>query len=359
MSNIYEKVRQRLDMFPQGFPKTQGGVELDILRHLFTPEEGEIMLSLRPVPEPASAVAARLSLDAEDLGMQLYEMSKKGLILRFRSPDGQLFYFLAPWIVGIWEFQLNRLDRGFVALKEKYAEDGMIPERRKYKLSGMRTIPIEQAVSAATEIESYEKVSEIINAHTKFAVADCICRKEKKIMGEGCDKLQEACMSFGPAAEYYIENGLGREISQKEARAIILKAEEDGLVHCSSNQKGQKLFICNCCGCCCGVLQTVNKHHIPAAMAKSNYYATIDQETCTGCENCVDRCQVHAIRVQDATAVIEKEKCIGCGLCVSACPTESISLARKEKDDLSVIFPDQIALAQAIAKEKGKSFPFE
>jgi len=37
MSDIYEKVRQRLDMFPQGFPKTASGVELEILRRLFTP----------------------------------------------------------------------------------------------------------------------------------------------------------------------------------------------------------------------------------------------------------------------------------------------------------------------------------
>jgi Na+-translocating ferredoxin:NAD+ oxidoreductase subunit B len=77
MNDIYEKLRQRLDMFPQGFPRTPGGVELDILRHLFTPEEGEIMLALRPFPEPASVIAARISLDAEELGKQLYEMSRK------------------------------------------------------------------------------------------------------------------------------------------------------------------------------------------------------------------------------------------------------------------------------------------
>ena len=61
MSDIYERVRQRLDMFPQGFPKTPSGVELEILRRLFTPEEGEVMLGLRPIPEPASVVAERLS----------------------------------------------------------------------------------------------------------------------------------------------------------------------------------------------------------------------------------------------------------------------------------------------------------
>jgi ferredoxin len=50
---------------------------------------------------------------------------------------------------------------------------------------------------------------------------------------------------------------------------------------------------------------------------------------------------------------------MGCGLCVSTCPTESISIIHKGKDDLSIIFPDPIALVQAIGREKGKAFPFE
>ncbi len=124
-------------------------------------------------------------------------------------------------------------------------------------------------------------------------------------------------------------------------------------------RRGGKWFICNCCGCCCGVLRAVNQHNIPTAMTKSNYYAKVDPELCTGCESCVDRCQVNAIRVQDGSATIDKARCIGCGLCVSTCPTDSVSLVHKGKDDLSVIFPDPMALVQAIGKEKGKAFPFE
>ena len=39
MAGVYEKVRERLDQFPQGFPKTESGVELEILKSLFSPEE--------------------------------------------------------------------------------------------------------------------------------------------------------------------------------------------------------------------------------------------------------------------------------------------------------------------------------
>ena len=218
MNDIYERVRQRLDMFPQGFPKTASGVELDILRRLFTPDEGEVMLAMRPFPEPASAIAERLSRNAEELGKELYGMSKKGVIMRTSSPENQILYSLVPWIVGIWEFQLNNLDPEFVRLKEKYTEEGMIPERRKSQLSGMRTIPVEEEIASSSEIEPYEKVSEILNAHTKFAVAECLCRKTKKILGDGCGKLLEACLIFGSWADYYVENGLGRGISRDEAQ---------------------------------------------------------------------------------------------------------------------------------------------
>ena len=285
MSDIYERVRQRLDMFPQGFPKTPSGVELEILRRLFTPEEGEVMLGLRPIPEPAPVIAGRLSRDSDELAKQLLGMSKKGVILRMKTPDGQLLYALAPWIVGIWEFQLNNLDPDFIKLKEKYTREGMLPERRNSRISGMRTIPVEEEITSSSEIEPYEKVSEILNSHTKFAVAECICRKTKKIMGEGCDKLMEGCLIFGAWADYYVENGIGRGITREEAGAIVLKAEEEGLVHCSSNQKGAKMFICNCCGCCCGVLQAVNKHGILGAMTKSNYYAKVDADDVHGLRN--------------------------------------------------------------------------
>ena len=130
MNEVYERLRERLDMFPQGFPKTKSGVELEILKRLFTPEEADIMLSLRPFPEPAVAVALRMGRGESETADVLYQMSKKGLILR-GTIQGQTFYFLAPWMVGIWEFQLNNLNQDNIPLYEKYFEEGMVHERRR------------------------------------------------------------------------------------------------------------------------------------------------------------------------------------------------------------------------------------
>jgi len=57
MSEIHEKLRERLDMFPQGFPRTQTGVEIEILEQLFSSDEAEIALSVRPFSEPVSVIS--------------------------------------------------------------------------------------------------------------------------------------------------------------------------------------------------------------------------------------------------------------------------------------------------------------
>jgi Pyruvate/2-oxoacid:ferredoxin oxidoreductase delta subunit/DNA-binding Lrp family transcriptional regulator len=359
MSNVYERLRERLDMFPQGFPKTESGVELEILQHLFAPDEAEIMLHLRPFPESVAAIAERIGKDKTELGETLYEMSRKGLIMRYKAPDNELYYLLIPWMIGIWEFQLNNLTQANIRLYDKYFEEGMVPAQRNRKIGQFRVIPVEKEIEGSTEIQPYERVSQIIESNTRFAVADCICRKESRILGEGCDKLLEACMSFGASADFYIENGLGREISKKEAKAILLKAEEDGLIHCSTNSAGNKAFICNCCGCCCKYLAFVTKYGNPNAVARSNYYAIKDQETCTNCGTCVERCQVNAIRSENDHTVIDRGWCIGCGLCASTCPTGSITMVQKSPQEAFPIFSRGKEMLQAMGKETGKVYPFE
>jgi Fe-S-cluster-containing hydrogenase component 2 len=52
------------------------------------------------------------------------------------------------------------------------------------------------------------------------------------------------------------------------------------------------------------------------------YY--IDNEKCTGCRICVDRCPVGAISVESRKAKIDKNKCTNCGECVNTCPLGAI-----------------------------------
>jgi len=45
-TDIYRKLQQHLDDLPIGFPSTESGVEIKILKELFTPEEAEVATKL-------------------------------------------------------------------------------------------------------------------------------------------------------------------------------------------------------------------------------------------------------------------------------------------------------------------------
>ena len=137
---------------------------------------------------------------------------------------------------------------------------------------------------------------------------------------------------FGSHADYYVENKMARFIDQEEALAILDKAEEAGLVNQPANMVNPG-GMCNCCGDCCGVLRALNKFPKPAEMVYNDYQASVDADLCTGCEICLDRCQVGAIDVDDELAQINLDRCIGCGLCVTTCPTEAMSLKLKPEEN--------------------------
>ena len=52
--DVYKKLAERRDNLPGGFLSTRNGVELRILRQLFTPEEAGLALHLNMVPERRS-----------------------------------------------------------------------------------------------------------------------------------------------------------------------------------------------------------------------------------------------------------------------------------------------------------------
>lgn len=55
--------------------------------------------------------------------------------------------------------------------------------------------------------------------------------------------------------------------------------------------------------------------------------AIVNQETCSGCGDCVPACPLDAIEMQDGKAKVDEETCGDCGACIDACPTESITVS--------------------------------
>ena len=345
----YRRLAQHLDDMPAGYPATESGVELRILRRLFTPKEAKLAIHLTLLPEEARVVARRAKLPVAETAQRLAEMEQKGLIYAKHSRSGAApQYSAAPFVVGIWEFQVGRLTPELVHDFDEYS-----PHLMKIweKTPQLRTIPVGESIDAQMEIMVYEQAEEIVRSHEHIVVAPCICRQEKQLIHEGCDKPLETCLSFGSGAAYYQRNGLGRPINQEEALAILDLANEAGLVLQPGNSQ-RAGFICCCCGDCCGVLRNLKNHPQPASVLASAFFAKVDEDLCTSCGICETRCQMEALDFENFVAEVILDRCIGCGLCVTTCPTEAIVLERK---DVAPAIPANTAMTHIqLGKARGK-----
>ena len=332
METIYERLRARLDDLATGYPATESKIEIRLLERLFTAQEAELFVHLAPLLQKPADVAAQLNRDPGEISAMMEIMAQKGLLFRKRKGE-QTFYAAVPYVVGIFEFQLGKMDKDFARDHEEYFKIAFGQTIQSTKTPVLRTVPINRQLVADYPVAPYEDVLQIIEQQEKISIAPCICRSTKKLAGEGCDKPIENCFSFGSHADYYVENGMGRYITIEEAKAIVQKNEEAGLVMQPFNS--QKIGgMCSCCGDCCGVLRSLKMHPSPAQMVQSNYFARVDEAECTGCETCVDRCQIDAIDVIDGISSIDLNRCIGCGLCVTTCPVDAIALIQKPADQL-------------------------
>jgi len=351
-NEIYRKLAKHLDNLPGGFPATETGVELRILRRLFTQEEAALALHLTPILEEPRVIAHRARMTAEEAAGRLEDMAKKGLLFSIESSQGPTKYMAAQFIIGIWEYHVNDLDEELIRDVNEYLPRLFDHETWK-KAPQLRTIPVGRSIDTDLAVLPYEKAEELVQARDKFLVAPCICRREHKIVGKGCKKPEEACLVFGTAADYYKRNGLGRIIDKEEALKILKKADKAGLVLQPSNAK-KIVNICCCCGCCCQVLKNMKRHPKPASLVSTPFIAESNPETCDGCGVCVERCQMDALRMEDEVAILDVDQCIGCGLCVSTCPTGSLTLERKPESDQPEVPRNVTEAFIRLGRERGK-----
>jgi len=352
MSDVYERLRARLDDLAVGYPETESKIEIRLLKRIFTEEEAEFFVQLHPLLEPPDVVAERLQRDTGEVADLMEKMAKKGLLFRKRD-DSRVRYAAVPYVVGIFEFQVGSMDADFARDHEEYFEQVFSQVGQSHKTPVLRTIPINREIVAEWPVAPFEDVMQIIDNQEKIAVAPCVCRTQTKLTGHDCDKPRNNCFMFGSHAEYYVENGMGRFITKEEARQIVTQNEEAGLVMQPFNSK--KIGgMCSCCGDCCGMLRSLKKQPSPAEAVQSNYYAQVEESLCSGCETCVDRCQMEAIEVVDGISSVLLNRCIGCGLCVTTCPTEAIQLIKKSEDRLYEPPKTGVETYIRIMQERGK-----
>jgi ferredoxin len=339
MTELYDHLA---DLFNQiGFGSRKSPELEALLKTLFNEEEARAALNLSPLaPEPPSAVAERLGDEPEHMARLLDDMADKGLIYS-STREGEKWYKTIQLVPGIFELQfmkgeVNERAKELARLFDAYfhASVPKTDEERKAIVSGQglhfaRVIPIEKSVASGIDVYSFEEARTYVDEADIITVSVCYCRHERRLLDEGCEYPDDVCLQFGPFATFVKERGFGREISREEAHEILKKSAEAGLIHTSSNTRERIDFICNCCTCCCGILRGVSHFNAPVRTVSSNYEAVVDADECTGCGECLERCQMDALSLEEETAELSVERCIGCGVCVYHCPAEAISLVAR------------------------------
>lgn len=330
--DVYRRLAQRLDTLPNGFPATESGVELNLLAKLFTPPEAALASQMGLRYAPAKEIANKAGVDSAEARRTLKDMARKGLI-RVRRGEGQLIFALLPFVVGFYEEQLPRLDAELAELTEQYFQE--IGGRTILDTSPPihRVIPVGEAIPFDLEIFTHESAAAIVESAKSWGVRDCICRVQQELIGNECEYPVEVCLVMAPVEGAFQGDGPTRPLTKEEALEVLREAEEAGLVHSTGNFRDQHFYICNCCPCCCGVLRGLTEYGVPTAVARSAFRSTVDADLCIGCEDCVDRCPVGALSV-DEVCTVDRTRCLGCGVCVSVCPTGALSMERLPDDQV-------------------------
>jgi ferredoxin len=280
--------------------------EYRILEPVTTDEMAEVALCLEiRKPKSVEEVASKCGKTADEVEKILFQMAVDGSV-KLEEENGVSKYFLELFVPGVMEYMVAHKANvtKYPVIAECFEEytrklGGLMAGNIPVGLGVMRVIPVESSVEGDTRKASYEEIADLITKHESFSVADCACRTSMRAIGEGCGHtVEDMCIQLGPAAEFYIRTGRGKRITREEAVAICKRAEKEGLVHSIPNLSGpgNALAICNCCGCSCFGLRNANLYKNPD-WSRSNYVAQVDKDKCVACGECVENCQVNALRL--------------------------------------------------------------
>lgn len=332
--NPYERLARKLDALPNGYPPAEDGSHLRLLEKIFSREEAEIACLLTPDVETAEEIARRADRDPKEVRQQLRAMAKRGVIT-IEINEGVDRYGLMPFVVGIYENQVDRMDRELAELFEAYYLKAFA-RVMQVQPQFQRVVPVGETIQNTMEVHPYENIIELVNRGQSWAVLDCICRKQKALIGQACKHPIDVCMAMSPRKDAFLNHPVLHAVSKEEALATLRRAAEAGLVHTVSNNQEGVYYICNCCTCSCGILRGMAELGMANVIARSAFVCRVEEALCSGCATCLEYCQFGAVEVE-ASAQVNATRCVGCGVCVAACPSSALRLVRRPEEEIKPI----------------------
>ncbi|MBU0735064.1 MAG: 4Fe-4S binding protein [Proteobacteria bacterium] len=365
------------------FPFPVNDTTMSILKHVVE-DEGDELDFICAFNQKASQTMEELKLSSglseDKIDRLATSLAKKGLIFNQPNSAGLMVYRLLPLMtVGLMEYKFMgelkgdekeqelamlfqklldevrdqvqaNYDNLVPMLKSAPPVDRTVPTRFHEDGTPIKTIPLDRHIEVPEEfVLPSQSVDEIIDKFEEIAVGHCFCRQRRKVLGEPCvtDAPVINCFTFGKSARHTAAQGFTRMVTKEEARGIMKESAEAGLVHKAfhpgSNVSRPETSICNCCKDCCDTLHLWRDGAFP--LINSTYYlSVIDQEACSGCGICAERCPTEAIRLnEEEKAERDESACFGCGICARFCPEEAISL--KEGLRKVVVLPPRLRKA--------------
>ncbi len=337
--NLYKKLSDAIMRRASSMPVINCPEFEALITELFKPEQAEVAIHFPKGMHSAKDLASVMDRPVEEVEPVIESMAADGFVFTSKK-DGDTLYRLMDVLPGFFEFQFmkggttdrdKRIAKLFDDYFDKLVENiNDIPEPFKKVTKFSRVIPVDKEIAAGNVIHPYETVSEYIDKSDYISVSPCYCRHHRELTGDPCEHTKNTCMAFGPSAKHVIDYGFGEQISKEEAKKLLDDIEEEGLIHISSNTSKYIDFMCNCCSCHCGVIKSFKESDIPVMGVISNFELHIDEENCTGCNSCVEKCPVDALALKDDIVHVDRIRCIGCGVCNISCDTKALSMKRRE-----------------------------
>ncbi|MBU4316336.1 MAG: 4Fe-4S binding protein [Proteobacteria bacterium] len=308
-----------------------------MVEELFTPREAEVNNAMPKGPFSAAQVAELMGRDEKELKEILEGMANKGLCMAI-TLEGNVFYMRSPFMPGIFEFQfmpgtLTERDKKIAKLIYAYktAFNAIEGSGGEPAFPTIRVITIDSTVNPEDTVHTYDQVQNYIDKYDLIAVSTCYCRHAAVLRGEDIhDMPTDTCMQFGNSAQFAIERLGARKVSKIEAREVLDRCEEAGLIHMSQNMADDIGFICNCDRWHCTPVTQALKTAKPALTMNSGFKPEFNADLCTACETCIERCPSEALSMgMDEVPELNEDRCFGCAVCATGCPSDAIVMVHR------------------------------
>ncbi|MBM6998858.1 4Fe-4S binding protein [bacterium] len=291
------------------------------------------------------------------------DLAARGLICHLARTGGDYYHHL-PIYHGFWEYSVGRIydpkenDVYVQKLIANGASGGVMTSGTPIYYS----VPCDKDVVADDRVLPCNDWEEMLDRYDTICVLPCICSLTDNVSAGadvppiGSEELKEfrnvfeseavdgqghhleRCLGFGEEAEYYLERGLARKISKDEAREIIQRNIDEGLVMQMGYTRNSEI-LCSCHSACCKVLSGYAMlgpdvfPQLPISVNCSNYLLNYDRDACIQCGACVERCPMHAISMDDTNHPAVNALCVRCGQCGLVCPVHARTLSARPAED--------------------------